>query len=73
MGFYREGQLEREELDRDADGLTDVIIHYDENERMARKEEDRNGDGVIDLISYYESGRLARRELLDPSVLGGGR
>ncbi len=73
VGFYREGQLEREELDRDADGLTDVIIHYDENERMARKEEDRNGDGVIDLISHYESGRLARRELLDPSVLGGGR
>ncbi len=73
VGFYRGGLLEREELDEDADGSTDAILYYDDRGRVTRKEEDRNGDGAIDLISHYESGKLARRELLDPSALGGSR
>jgi hypothetical protein len=70
VGTYRDGQLAREDLDRDGDGRLDRIIHYGQNEQIAKEEEDSDGDGQVDLISHYESGRLARRELLDPSLLG---
>jgi len=73
VGFYSAGILQREELDENADGSIDAILYYDGRGRVTRKEEDRNGDGAIDLISHYESGKLARRELLDPSALGASR
>ncbi|MEE8474962.1 MAG: hypothetical protein V3T01_06405 [Myxococcota bacterium] len=71
VGLYDdEGRLGREELDTDGDGRLDTTLHYDAEERMIRKEEDTDGDGLVDLLSHYESGRLTRRELLDPALLG---
>ncbi len=70
VGFYDQGQLGREELDTDGDGRPDTTLHYDGSERVTLKEEDTDGDGLVDLSSHYESGRLTRRELLDPAILG---
>jgi hypothetical protein len=69
VGIYRDGRLEREEFDRDSDGRLDRILHYDANEQLSREEDDSDRDGRVDVVSHYESGRLARRELLDPSLL----
>jgi hypothetical protein len=69
VGVYRDGRLEREEFDRDGDGRLDRILHYDANEQVIREEQDSDRDGRVDVISHYDSGRLARRELLDPSLL----
>lgn len=67
IGIYVDDRLEREERDSDGDGRPDVMIHYDASEQVARREEDTNLDGAVDVISHYESGRLARRELLEPA------
>jgi hypothetical protein len=72
VAFYRDGKLEHEERDDDGDGRTDLISYFDANEKVARVEEDSNGDGEMDVVSYYEGGKLARREVLDASVLGRG-
>ncbi|MDH5565824.1 MAG: hypothetical protein OEY15_04050 [Myxococcales bacterium] len=70
VAHYRDGRLEREEEDDDGDGQPDLIKHYDASEHVVRVEEDSDGDGRLDVISHYEQGRLARRELLDASLLG---
>ena len=69
VAHYRDGQMEREEKDGDGDGRLDLIKYYDERERVVRVEEDSDGDGAMDVISHYEEGRLARRELLEASIL----
>jgi hypothetical protein len=71
VAHYRDGHMEREEEDGDGDGRLDLIKYYDERERIVRVEEDSDGDGNMDVISHYEEGRLARRELLEASVLDG--
>jgi antitoxin component YwqK of YwqJK toxin-antitoxin module len=70
VAIYQDGKLVREERDDDGDGRTDLISYFDASEQLARVEEDSNGDGEMDVVSYYEGGRLARREVLDASVLG---
>ena len=72
VATYHAGRLAREERDDDGDGRTDLISYFDGGEQVARVEEDSNGDGEMDVVSYYEGGRLARREVLDASVLGSG-
>jgi hypothetical protein len=72
VATYQAGRLAREERDDDGDGRTDLISYFDGSEQVARVEEDSNGDGEMDVVSYYEGGRLARREVLDASVLGSG-
>jgi hypothetical protein len=69
VAIYEAGRLAREERDENGDGRTDLISYFDGGEQLARVEEDANGDGQMDVVSYYESGRLARREVLDASVL----
>jgi hypothetical protein len=68
VSFYAEGRLRREEQDLNGDGHPDVTTHYDAEERVGRREEDRDGDGRVDVISHYDSGRLTRRELIDPEA-----
>jgi hypothetical protein len=72
VAYYQNGKLVREERDDDGDGRTDLISYYDANERVERTEEDSNGDGEMDIVSHYQDGRLARREVLDASVLSSG-
>jgi hypothetical protein len=66
---YRDGRMIREEKDDDGDGVMDVIKHFDASEHVIRVEEDSDGDGRMDVISHYEGGRLARREILDATLL----
>jgi hypothetical protein len=70
VALLQDGHLAREERDDDGDGRTDLITYFDANEHVARVEEDSNDDGQMDVVSYYEDGKLARREVLDASVLG---
>jgi antitoxin component YwqK of YwqJK toxin-antitoxin module len=61
--IYRErGQIQRVELDENADGRPDRVIHYDpETSRIRRVEEDANADGASDSWTEYEDGKVARR------------
>ena len=47
----------------------DYALKLASRENSQGQEEDSDLDGRVDVISHYESGRLARRELLDPSLL----
>ena len=60
--FYNdEGRPEREEADRDFDGLIDEINHFSKG-RIALQEIDQSGNGRIDTKIYYERGLALRAE-----------
>lgn len=51
--FNEEGDVQREETDRDFDGRLDWIDHY-QNGLRVMSEIDTNGDGKMNVFSYYE-------------------
>ena len=59
--YNDEGRPLREEADRDFDGVTDIILFF-QNGRIVRREVDTNHDGRVDQKLFYESGRLIRTE-----------
>jgi len=66
VGFYRDGRLEHDEVDTDGDGRPDLFNHYDDREQVVRRDEDTDLDGEVDRVSHFESGKLARREIIEP-------
>ncbi|MFW6197468.1 MAG: hypothetical protein ACOC5B_01255, partial [Myxococcota bacterium] len=51
------------EADVNADGVKDVVRHYDEDGSPLREEADRDFDGRMDTVTYYDSGDIVRQEL----------
>jgi hypothetical protein len=68
--FFENGVRLREQRDRDGDGHPELVLHYDASEQLLRQEEDQDGDGDVDIVSHYRNGHLARRELLDSTLVG---
>lgn len=66
VGFYRDGRLEHDEVDTDGDGRPDLFNHYDDREQVVRRDEDTDHDGEVDRVSHFESGKLSRREIIEP-------
>lgn len=61
--FYSaNGELVREELDVDFDGVVDRVQHFD-GATVTHKESDDDGDGVADTVRYYRGGALFRIEV----------
>jgi hypothetical protein len=64
--------VSRIESDTRKRGLPDIIETFEAKDGravLARKEEDTDCDGTVDTTSFYEDGKLARREIFDPSAL----
>lgn len=59
--FDEEGNLVKESMDGDFDGLHEWIDHYQGNVRVM-SEVDTNYDGKPDLFRYYENGVVRRKE-----------
>jgi len=59
--FDDQGDLEREEMDRDFDGRFDWVDHYRGGQR-AMSEYDTSSDGFPDVFDYYEEGQIAYKE-----------
>ena len=59
---YRDGELLREEVDKNGDGRPDSVTLYSDGE-IATTREDLDYDGVTDIESTYERGKLVRRDL----------
>ncbi|MCB9666617.1 MAG: hypothetical protein H6715_00625, partial [Myxococcales bacterium] len=51
------------ESDLNADGVKDVIRHYNDDGRPVREETDRDFDGRIDSITYFDGGQIVQQEL----------
>lgn len=50
------------EADLNADGIKDVVRHYNEEGRPLREEADRDFDGTMDTITFFQNGRIMRQE-----------
>lgn len=50
------------EADLNADGIKDVVRHYNEEGRSLREEADRNFDGQMDELTIFDQGRVVRVE-----------
>ncbi len=50
------------EADLNADGVKDVVRHYNDEGRPLREESDRNFDGQMDELVFFEDGRIVRVE-----------
>ena len=55
------GEIEKEALDGDFDGIAEWVDHY-KNSTIVMSEVDTNFDGVYDLFRYYEKQKLKRKE-----------
>lgn len=66
---YHAGLLATEDRDTNGDGRHDLFERFDDAGALAQREEDLNGDGAVDIRTRYSSGRLVRREILDPDVV----
>ena len=65
-------KIYRIERDKRGRGYADTFESFEPLEGrsvLARREEDVNGDGKVDLISIYRSGKLVRREIINPEVV----
>lgn len=56
-------RLRRLDLDVNADGIINVIRHYDEFGNVSREENDVDLDGDFDSMLYFVGGELTRKEL----------
>ena len=61
--------MARMEVDTTGDGRFDRVEHFDADGALTLREEDINGDARIDVRTAFESGRMVRREILDPEAL----
>jgi len=52
--YYKEGQLDREEIDSDSNGKIDVWIVLYQGKYIRRIEQDKDGDGKPDAITDYD-------------------
>ena len=59
--FDLSGQLEKEEMDGDFDGMVDWVDHYQGGKRVLSKV-DTNYDGQFDLYKIFEGGKVRRKE-----------
>jgi hypothetical protein len=66
---YRDGRLLSEARDSSGDGRIDWIEHFDHQGRTALREEDLDSDGQIDVRTTYRTGRMIRREIMNPDML----
>jgi tetratricopeptide (TPR) repeat protein len=66
---YREGLLRSDFQDTTGDGLFDEILHFGDDGSLALRERDLDHDGRIDVRTTYRSGRMVRREIMNPEVV----
>ena len=66
---YTEGRIRAESRDTTGDGHFDRLEHFDARGDLQMREEDVNGDKAIDVRTAYDSGRIIRREILNPEAL----
>lgn len=59
--FDVKGQISKEAMDGDFDGITEWVDHYEGNQ-LVMSEIDTNFDGRYDLFRYYENELLVRKE-----------
>ena len=55
--------------DTSGDGRFDEIDHFDPDGSLAMRESDVDKDGVIDVRTAYRSGRMVRREIMNPDAV----
>jgi Flp pilus assembly protein TadD len=67
---YQDGRLLAEDRDTDGDGRADLFDRFDGSGSLALREEDLDGDGQVDLRTAYRSGRIVRREIVNPDAVG---
>ncbi len=67
--LYEAGLVSLDSYDTTGDGHYNLVQHFDQEGDLALKEEDQNGDGEVDLRTHYRSGRMLRREVLDPDAI----
>ncbi len=67
---YANGLLTSESRDTNEDGRFDLLEHFDDIGALAVREEDLDHDGLIDVRTHYRSGRVVRREIMNPEILG---
>ncbi|MCZ6464184.1 MAG: hypothetical protein O7A09_07575 [Proteobacteria bacterium] len=66
---YVDGRLVSEDRDTTGNGRFDLFERFDPSGALTLREEDRNGDGSVDLRTAYRSGRIVRREIMNPEVV----
>jgi hypothetical protein len=59
--FEADGNIEKEEMDGDFDGIVDWVDHYKGGSRVT-SDIDTDNDGQFDLFKTYEQGRVRRKE-----------
>ena len=56
------------EMDVNSDGKINVIRDYDDAGTLKQEASDTNLDGFTELVAYYETGKLVKKEHLDPKT-----
>ncbi len=59
VDYYRQGQIEHQEIDFAFDGRADLWRFFEDG-KLVRKERDTDHDGRVDEWEYFENGKLAR-------------
>lgn len=59
--YAENGNIEKEEMDSDFDGVVDWVDHYQGGKRVM-SEIDTQNSGRFDLFKYYEGGKIHRKE-----------
>jgi hypothetical protein len=60
--YFKDGALERQEVDSRGTGRQDVWYWVDRDGRLTKKAVDTTGGGVPDLVVHYERGTVVRVE-----------
>lgn len=66
---YTEGRIRTEARDTTGNGHLDLFDHFDADGELELREEDIDGSGEIDLRTAYRSGRVLRREIVNPEAV----
>lgn len=66
---YASGRVQLDSRDTTGDGHFDHREHFDAQGDLRMREEDVDGDEAIDVRTAYDSGRVVRREILNPEAL----
>jgi antitoxin component YwqK of YwqJK toxin-antitoxin module len=60
--FDNNGNITKEEIDGDFDGVVDMIDYYTNNNRT-ESQIDTNTDRIFDVFRFYENGKLVREAI----------